>query len=118
MVPALLSSARSNSAGSAAETGLLSCGATRKPLFTGWLALGVVDVHPMRGIRQKVDARAVPVDSLHVVLSPHKRRALRAHKVHLEAEDIRAATTAAALTAPARLESIATRMANAQPNAP
>mmetsp|Transcript_14915 Transcript_14915/g.37088 ORF Transcript_14915/g.37088 Transcript_14915/m.37088 type:complete len:206 (-) Transcript_14915:226-843(-) len=38
----------------------------------------------MRGIRQKVDARAVPVDSLHVVLSPHKRRALRAHKVHLQ----------------------------------
>lgn len=66
-----------------------SGGATKRPLLTGWLAVGVVDVHPMRGIGQKVDARAVLVDALHVVVSPHERRALRAHKVHLGAEGIR-----------------------------
>ena len=75
-----------------------SGGATKRPLLTGWLAVGVVDVHPMRGIGQKVDARAVLVDALHVVVSPHERRALRAHKVHLGAEVIRAATTAATPT--------------------
>mmetsp|Transcript_6853 Transcript_6853/g.17031 ORF Transcript_6853/g.17031 Transcript_6853/m.17031 type:complete len:201 (-) Transcript_6853:959-1561(-) len=52
-------------------------------------SVGVVDVHPVACVWQEVHARPQLLHARHVRRRPHKRRPLRAHKVHLKAVRLR-----------------------------